>query len=162
LGAAGAVLQDVYLTGANFISTTQVLFNGSPVANTDLVSSTVLRARLSDANLKTPGTFEFRALRQGSTNVGCTDSGASAPCTLTLTRQRPAIAGTTPDSFPQGSAPTIAVDGGYFGPASGSTVTAQFGSQPAAGSIQRQPAHHYSHCRQRRHHYARPRSRQRD
>ena len=130
VGAVGAVQQDVYLTGSGFISTTQVLFNGNLVSDTDMVSPTVIRARLADTDLKSPGTFEFRALRQGSTDVGC-----STPCTVTLSAQRPALVSTTPDSFSQNSSPTLGVDGGYYGPSAAPTVSAQFGGQPASGTV---------------------------
>ena len=130
VGAVGAAQQDVYLTGSGFISTTQVFFNGNLVSDTDAVSSAVIRARLADTDLKAPGTFEFTALRQGSTAVGC-----SSPCTVTLSARRPAIVSTTPDTFSQGSSPTLGVDGGYYGPSAAPTVSAQFGSQPASGTV---------------------------
>jgi DNA-binding beta-propeller fold protein YncE len=139
VGAAGAVLQDVYLTGSNFISTTQVFFNGNLVSDADPVNlaptANVLRARLADVNLQTPGTFEFKVLRQGSSVVAC-----SNPCTLTLSAQRPAIVGTNHDSFAQTSGisgPTIVVDGGYYGPSSAPVVSSQFGDQsPASATVE--------------------------
>lgn len=130
VGAIGATQQDIYLTGANFLSDTVVKANGKLVNNTDLVSSSVLRVRLAAADLKvasTPTTLTFTAAMQGGADQSC-----STPCQLKLSAQRPAIVGTVPDSFKAGSTADIFVDGGYYGTSGSPTVSVDFGGQLAS------------------------------
>ncbi len=133
VGTVGALFQDIFLAGSNFISTTKVFFNGVPLPTSNIVvsSSSALRARIPDALLVTPGTFEVTVARQ----LGGPQSCSPNPCQITLSAARPAVVGSAPDSFPQGSAPTIRVNGGYFGTNANPVVTAQFGSQLAAGTV---------------------------
>ncbi len=49
-GARGAVFQDVYLSGTNFISTTNVFINGVQVPTADILVSTVTCATLTTTN----------------------------------------------------------------------------------------------------------------
>ena len=118
----GALFVDVYLTGTDFLSTTQVLANGVALPVTYL-SSTVLRARVAAAGLSAAGTLVFTVERQAGSATGCT----SAPCQLTIDPVRPAIVSAYPDGAPQGAAVGASVefhvDGGYFGPATNAPVT---------------------------------------
>ena len=97
------------------------------VTDTNVVSSTVLRVRLSADELSAPGALTFTASRQGGTDRSC-----STPCALTLSAQRPAIVGTTPDSISVSSAADVVVNGGYYGTSGSPTVTANFEGQSAS------------------------------
>ena len=132
-GAVGAVHQDIYLAGTNFISTTNIFLNGVAVdpttTNIALVSPTVLRMRLAPSDLTTAGTFTFAVAQKGP--VGgpagaqqlCSNPDP-AQCQLVLSAVRPAIVGTSRASVAQGSpAFSFNVNGGYFGTA----VDAEFG-----------------------------------
>jgi DNA-binding beta-propeller fold protein YncE len=130
VGAVGATLQDVYLSGANFLSTTQVRANGALIGNTDLVSQQVLRLRLGPNDLRTAGPLTITGSRQGGAAQNC-----SASCSLTLSTVRPALVGSSLDSFPQGSTPNLLLDGGYYGTASKPAVTAQFGIQAPSAIV---------------------------
>lgn len=129
----GALFADVYLSGTDFLSTTQVLANGVAVPVTYL-SSTVLRARVAAAELAAAGTLVFTVERQAGSPTGCT----SAPCQLTIDPVRPAIVSAYPDGAPQGAAIGASVefhvDGGYFGPATNAPVTAQYDGQTVSSS----------------------------
>src|SRR5262249_25706024 len=124
VGAAGATQQDLYLNGTNFISTTQVRANGSLIADTNVVATTLLRVRLSEDELAVPGAYQFTVARQGGTDQAC-----ATPCQLTLTTRRPALVGTTPDSFSIASTADIAVNGGYYGTPSHPAVAVNFNGQ---------------------------------
>jgi len=136
VGAVGALHQDIYLAGSNFISTTNVFLNDAviPTSAIAAASSTVLRVRVPDFMLlNTTGTpLPFTVSRQAGTQQPC---ATATDCQLTLSVRRPAIAGASPDSFPQGSSPTLSVNGGYFGTSGNPVVTAQFGSQVASGTV---------------------------
>ncbi|MGB6431961.1 MAG: hypothetical protein WBF06_15365 [Candidatus Acidiferrales bacterium] len=150
----GSTFEDVYLTGTNFISTTSVLVNGTPLPafnnGVDSVSlpnptfaglgstnaiggeTTTLRARIPDFMLTTPptppnttSTLTITVERQGGTPQSC---ASPALCQIALTPVRPAIAGPSPDSVLQGSAGSVNfnVDGGYFGTNSSPVVTGKF------------------------------------
>lgn len=138
VGAVGAVFQDIYLAGTNFISTTNVFLNGTQVPSSAIVlaSSTALRVRIPDFMLIADDTFTFTAARQTGTEKGCPVSNP-APCQLVLSAVRPAIVGASLDSISQGNSSTLLVNGGYFGPTPPFTpiVTAQFGGQPASGTV---------------------------
>jgi DNA-binding beta-propeller fold protein YncE len=150
----GSTFEDVYLTGTNFISTTAVLVNGTPLPafnnGVDSVSlpnptfaslgsttsvtgeTTSLRARIPDFMLtaaptppNTTSTLTITVERQGGTQQSC----ASLPlCQIALTPVRPAIAGPSPDSVLQGSAGSINfdIDGGYFGTNGSPVVTGKY------------------------------------
>jgi DNA-binding beta-propeller fold protein YncE len=139
VGAVGAFFQDIYLTGSDFISTTEVLVNGAEVTNTTRLSSTVLRVRLGvsadfqpDDILAAPDTLTFTVRRQNGSEKSCSDA---AQCQLVLTVRRPAVVGASPDTIPQGSSPTVNINGGYFGTTNSSTVTTSFGGQADAGTV---------------------------
>ncbi len=135
-GAVGALHQDVYLTGTDFISTTDVSINGTKVATSDIAagSSTTLRVRVRDLFLTTAGTLAFTVARPGEADQSCPEP---ARCQLELSPMRPAIVGTSPDSIPQSSSAAISfnVNGGYFGTRANPAVTAEFAGQPISATI---------------------------
>lgn len=144
VGALGAVFQDIYLTGTNFISTTSVFVNGvqMPTSAVIAASSTVLRVRVPDVFLSTPPTppsnnvtLTFTAARQGGTRQQCAPDPTI--CQVVLSPVRAAIAGTSPDSVPQvsGSAVNFTIDGGFFGTPSNPTVITQFAGQPRSSTV---------------------------
>ena len=150
----GQTFEDVYLTGTNFISTTAVLVNGTPLpafnngvdsvelpnpifASTGSTSSvtgetTTLRARIPDFMLtaaptppNTTATLTITVERQNGTPQSCPDVTL---CQIALTPERPAIAGPSPDSVTQGSAGSLNfnIDGGFFGTTTSPVVTGKF------------------------------------
>ncbi len=144
VGALGAVFQDIYLTGTNFISTTSVFVNGvqMPTAAVIAASSTVLHVRVPDLFLSTPPvppsntvTLAFTAGRQGGTQQQCSPDPTT--CQVVLSPVRAAIAGTSPDSVPQvsGSAVSFTIDGGFFGTPSNPTVITQFAGQSRSSTV---------------------------
>jgi DNA-binding beta-propeller fold protein YncE len=134
IGAIGAVHQDLYLTGANFLSTTTVFINGvAQPSSSVLTAGGTLRVRVPAEALAvapTPPssavTLNITAAAQNSTQQQC--SPDPTQCQVVLTPTRPIIVGASPDSIPQSSAGSIGfnVNGGFFGTASHPTVTAQF------------------------------------
>src|SRR5438309_194299 len=101
-GAIGATLQQVYLTGTNFICTTRVLVNGTPLPAGSFfaVSSTTLLVNVPDSILAiqpvTPATtvsLTFTVEREGCMVPSC----LSSPSQLTLSLVRPAVVAATPD-----------------------------------------------------------------
>ena len=140
--AQGAVFQDVYLTGSNFLSTSAVEVNGMvlgpcpstmpPVLPlppcTTFISTTFLKARIPDALLATAGALSIVVQRQ--------NGDISGAQTLTVSPVRPAILSVTPDSVPQ-NGPSFAanLNGGYYGTANNPAVTAEFNGQLLGGSV---------------------------
>jgi DNA-binding beta-propeller fold protein YncE len=119
----GALFQDLYLTGTNFLSTTIVTFAGQPVADVSRVSSTVLRARIPSNQLNAAGSFAVSAAAQTGNSAG----GA----VVTVDPVRPAALTVLPSNFVQqptnsNGASTIEVDGGYYTPSS----SLKFNGQP--------------------------------
>jgi DNA-binding beta-propeller fold protein YncE len=144
----GGQQQDIYLIGNNLRSSTNVTFNGTSVAPSQItvvtvptsfctasttvtctINSLVTRLRLNAANLSAisaPG------------DVQITVAGVTSPQTLHLVAARPSIVTATPDSFPQnttfGSSNTFNVNGGYFGlfgTGTNSAVKVEFNGQSA-------------------------------
>ncbi len=114
--AQGSSFHDFYLVGTNFLTTTQVLFKGAPLAVTpQVLSNTLLRVRVPESAFITAGTFPLDVAAQGGTGA--------TPVNITVLPQRPALIGTAPDSVSQGaSAVTAQFNGGYYSP----SVTAEF------------------------------------
>lgn len=129
-GAIGAALQQVYLTGTNFICTTAVFVNINNAA-TDVpltsgflssLSSTAFLVNVPDSILSTqpttpgaPVTLTFKVKGQkGTAEQVC---ATTSSCQLTLSPVRPAVVAATPDSVQQPSSGTfnVTLDGGYFG-----------------------------------------------
>src|SRR5262249_43993243 len=125
--AEGSLFEDVYLAGTNFRSTNTVLVNGTPVTAT-VVSLTVLRARISDAQLAAPGNLAIQVTRQ--------NGGTTPVVNLAVVPVRPALVGAAPDSGIQsGAAFSFNVDGGYYGTSGSPAVTAEFDGNVRAASV---------------------------
>ncbi len=135
-GALGAALQQVYLTGANFICTTSVLVNGTPLPPGSFfaVSSSTLLVNVPGSVLAIPPTppattvpLTFTVEREGCMAPSC----LSSPSQLILSPVRPAVVAATPDSIPPpGAAPfNVTLDGGYFGTGANPVVNAQLSGQ---------------------------------
>jgi DNA-binding beta-propeller fold protein YncE len=125
--AQGSVQQDVYITGTNFYSTTNVVAGGVvlPTANFVLISSTLLRATI-------PGPLFARA---GTLQVGVQDQkGNQATAPLTVMAVRPVVLNALPSSVPQSTAatPTVLLTGGFFSP---NATTATFNGQSASATV---------------------------
>ena len=124
----GALFQDIYLTGTNFLSTSQVLVSGITLTNVTRVSSTILSARIPSNLLSTAGMLTVAATDQhGNT--------ASAAQNVTVVPVRPAALTSIPSVLLQqpvnsNAASTLEVDGGYFTPAS----TLQYNGQTRAAT----------------------------
>lgn len=132
-GALGAAFQEVYLSGSNFICTTAVFVNGTPLPTRFLssLSSSTFLVTLPDSALSTlpasgsTTTLTFTVERQGGSLQAC-----STPCQVVLSAVRPAVVALTPDSIPQNptSPPQVTIDGGYFGTSASPVVSLHFGA----------------------------------
>jgi YVTN family beta-propeller protein len=119
----GSALQDVYLAGANFLSTSVALADGNPVPTT-FISTTFLLITLPADLLTKAGPLAIVVRSQ--------EGLMSAPILLTVTPVRPAVVSTTPASVPVGSsAVSVNLDGGYF---SASTIALFNGQQRGASA----------------------------
>jgi DNA-binding beta-propeller fold protein YncE len=134
-GALGATRQDVYLSGSNFICTTAVLVNGTPLPAGSLftLSSTTFLVVLPDTVLSalppsgtTTETLTFTVEREGGAPQACSTATA---CQLVLSPVRPALVASKPDSIAAGTGTPVTLDGGYFGTATG-TQTGGFTGSP--------------------------------
>ena len=131
--ALGALFQDVYITGTNFISTNHVFVNGSqlPTALVTDVSSSVIRARIPDYILAVPpqpsGILQVGVSEQSGGGGVQTCTTDPSLCQITVAGVRPGVVGPTPESIPQGTAGVLSfnVDGGFFGT----------GANPAAPAV---------------------------
>ena len=134
--ALGGLFQDIYISGANFISTNNVYINTAQLDPTDVteVSNTVIRARIPDVLLAVPPASNI--LQVGvSEQVGaiqtCPNSDPS-PCQITIRGVRPGVVGPSPNSISQQSssaALSFNVDGGFFGTSANPAVTAAYDGQ---------------------------------
>lgn len=126
-GALGATSMNVYLSGSNFICTTRVFVNGTPLSTGVFsLSSSALLVVLPDAILSTQPasgatsvTLTFTAASEKGAPNSCSPSTA---CQLTLSAVRPAIVASKPDSVTASTTPLITLDGGYFGTKNGNAV----------------------------------------
>jgi YVTN family beta-propeller protein len=125
-GAQGALLEDVYLTGTNFISTTDVRFNGVVIPKV-FTNPTLMRVRVPAALLASAGTFPVDVQDQGGT--------PTAPVNFTVTPVRPALIGTSVDSVAQSGATSVNLHGGFYGSAASPAVQAEFNGNVQAASI---------------------------
>ncbi len=126
----GVVFQDVYLTGTNFLSTSIVRVNGTPLslAAVSQFSSTLIRARLNASLLASPGTLVLDVRRQNGTT--------STSQNLAVVAFRPALVGASPDSATQGSGTfTFNVNGGYFGASTSPSITAEFSGNARSTAV---------------------------
>lgn len=141
----GGLQQDIFLAAANATSQTGVtLINTADNSKITIDSQTQLkvvfaagattsaigaRVRLTAEQLKTAGHFQVQV---SSSNTTITVTGGPFP--LDIVPVRPTLIGTSPDNFQQstlgqtGGVPLV-VDGGYFGPQDGPTVTTLFNNQ---------------------------------
>lgn len=110
----GAVAQDLYLTGTNFLSTTVVRWNGIPIPNPPIPSgTTVARARVPHTFFDQPGTFTVDMTTQDGSQI--TAPCSPNPCEITIVPQRPALVGTSPDSIEIGAGTVnVNFNGGYY------------------------------------------------
>ena len=134
-GALGATRQNVYLTGTNFICTTAVLVNGTPLPAGSLsaLSSTTFLVVLPDTVLSTPPTsgstttLTFTVEREGGSPQPCSTvrlaNSCFRPCARRSWRPHPTV-------FRPAAATPLTLDGGYFGTASGAQ-TGGFTGAPA-------------------------------
>ncbi len=145
----GALFQDIYISGTNFISTEEVFINGVQLAPTfvNQVSTSLIRARVPDFILASPplsGIFQISVSEQSGPAQTCTTDVSA--CQIAVIAARPGVVGPSPDSIPQGTAgvQSFFVDGGFFGTGSSPAapaVSATYNGQlrgiqlPASGTI---------------------------
>src|SRR6267143_2597439 len=141
--AVGSLFQDVYITGTNFISTNNVSVNGNVISgfgidslpNVSVVSSSVIRARIPDSLLASPGTLAVTVSQQSATQQqSCT---VPAQCQVVVSAVRPVISGPSPDTIPQGTsgATSFNINGGFFGTNGTSAVHATYDGQRASATV---------------------------
>ncbi len=125
--AQGSIVQDIYLTGTNFFTTSTARVGGTPVPTT-FISQTVLKAHVS--------TDQLTGVGAGNVDVQRQNGDVSNPIIFTLLPVRPIVISSIPDSATQnGPNFTITLDGGYFGTPTNPLVTASFNGQPRALSV---------------------------
>ncbi len=119
-GALGAAFQEVFITGNNFISTTNVFLNGALLPSGALFATTptTLFVIVPDSvlsNFPVSGStvpLTFTVGRQSGAQQSC----SPLPCQLVLSPVRPALVASKPDSVQASASSTaITLDGGYFG-----------------------------------------------
>jgi YVTN family beta-propeller protein len=88
----GALFQDLYLTGTNFLSTSTVLLAGNPLPST-LISSTLLRARAPGNLLASTGTLGLVVRRQ------IIPIFTTPALSVNVVPERPALISIAPDSL---------------------------------------------------------------
>jgi hypothetical protein len=119
-GALGAAFQEVFITGNNFISTTNVFVNGALLPSGALFATTptTLFVIVPDSvlsNFPVSGStvpLTFTVGRQSGAQQSC----SPLPCQLVLSPVRPALVASKPDSVQASASSTaITLDGGYFG-----------------------------------------------
>lgn len=109
--AAGAAFT-LTINGTNFVSSSQVQWNGSSRA-TSYVSGDQLNASITAADVATAGTASVTVVNPAP------GGGTSAASVFTVNNPSPAISSLSPASVTAGSAPlTLAVNGSGFAPAS--------------------------------------------
>lgn len=123
--AQGSAFVDIFLTGTNFLNTTQVFVNGKTlggVLNPVTSFGNVLHARVTDDFMSaSPTVLTIQVERQGGNLVSCAPDPSK--CQIAVQAFRPAIVSSSPESIVQGSSsPPFRIDGGLFGTSSpGST-----------------------------------------
>lgn len=144
-GALGAAFQEVFITGTNFISTTNVFVNGTLLPSGALfaTNSTTLFVIVPDsvlsANFPVSGPTVPLTFTVGRQN-GAQQSCSPLPCQLVLSPVRPALVASKPDSVQVSATGTaITLDGGYFGTTNATLgfqgnpmVTVQLAGHPAS------------------------------
>jgi YVTN family beta-propeller protein len=120
----GSFYVDVWVTGANFLSTTTVLVNGGSLTpgNLQALNSSTIRARIaSNAISSQVGSLTITVEREGGSPISCAPTPSL--CQLAVVPGRPAIVAANPNSATQTAPGVISVtndfqfnlDGGYFG-----------------------------------------------
>ena len=127
--AQGSAQQDVYLTGAGFLSTDVVIVGGVqlPTSNVVFLGTTLIRATIPSAQLAQAGTLVV----QVQDPQGIQPPGQA---NLNVVAVRPAVVGSTPESVPQNSAssPSVLLTGGFYAP---SSTTATFNGKPVSATV---------------------------
>jgi len=121
-GALGAAFQEVFITGTNFISTTNVFVNKSLLPSGALFSITpttlfvIVPDSVLSSNFPVSGSTVPLTITVGRQN-GVQQSCSPLPCQLVLSPVRPAIVASKPDSVEvkTTAGAAITLDGGYFG-----------------------------------------------
>ncbi len=119
----GSVQQDVNLTGTNFLSTSTVLVNGTPIPATWISTSQMLATIPSSllATSTTPTTLSIEVQRQ--VQAGQQTGDVSAPVSLSVIAARPVVTASSPDSVPATSAGFgLTLTGGFFSQSATSTT----------------------------------------
>lgn len=122
--AQGSVQQDVYLTGTNFESTSQVVVTAPgqlptvlPTSSVFFLSTSVLRATLPGSVLSTAGSVSIQIQSQ------TTPVNVSAVVPLSVFPIGPALIGVSPENVSQNSASaSVGLTGGYFSSGTSATV----------------------------------------
>ncbi len=124
VAAQGSVQQDVYLTGTNFESTSQVVVTAPnqlptvlPASSVFFIDTTLLRATLPANALSAAGSVSIQIQSQ------TTPVNVSAVLPLSVFAVGPALIAVSPESVSQNSASaSVGLTGGYFSSASTATV----------------------------------------
>jgi len=125
--AQGSIVQDIYLSGTNFFTTSVARVGGVAVPTT-FISATLLKAHVSTDQLTGVGAENVDVLRQ--------NGDVSNPIIFTLIPVRPVVISSIPSSATQNGANfAVTLDGGYFGTPTHPLVTASFNGQPRSLSI---------------------------
>ena len=131
MAAEGSVQQDVYISGTDLESTTQVLVGGIPIpaANVTFLNGTLLRATIPAAQLAQAGNVGISLQSQS----GALNSGTQ---TLQVDPVRPVLIASSPDSVQEsngGASLNVNLTGGYFVP---NKTTATFDGIGCGGGAQ--------------------------
>ncbi|MGO9591465.1 MAG: beta strand repeat-containing protein [Candidatus Acidiferrales bacterium] len=124
VAAQGSAQQDVYLTGTNFESTSQVVVTAPnqlptvlPASSVFFLSTTLLRATLPASVLSAAGSVSLQIQSQ------TTPVNVSAVLPLSAFAVGPALIAVSPESVSQNSASaSVGLTGGYFSSATTATV----------------------------------------
>jgi YVTN family beta-propeller protein len=114
VAAEGSAQQDVYISGTNLLSSTQVIAGGValPPANIVFINDTLIRVTIPAAQLAQAGNLSLVLESQDG-------SKTSGTVNLPVTPVRPVVIASTPDSVQQGNGGanlTVGLTGGYFVP----------------------------------------------
>lgn len=124
VAAQGSVQQDVYLSGTNFQSTSEVVVTAPnqlptilPASSIFFLTTTLLRATLPASVLSAAGSVSIQIQSQS------VPANVSGVLPLNVFPVRPALVAASPENVPQNSAgATVGLTGGYFSDATTATV----------------------------------------
>jgi DNA-binding beta-propeller fold protein YncE len=115
----GSAQQDVYLTGTEFFSTSQIIVNGAAVPTT-WISETVMRATIPPTFLSQAASLPVQVRQQNGDVSSCASSGG---CVLSVNPVRPALIASSPNSVvATATGFGVNLTGGFFSQAA-TTVT---------------------------------------